>query len=68
MKFLIGLILGVLLVPISLFFYIRSGSAPTAATDAPMPFEKFIARGGPMVTKFHSLTVRFIETFKLKAC
>jgi thiosulfate dehydrogenase len=46
MKFLIGLILGVLLVPISLFFYIRSGSAPTAATDAPMPFEKFIARGG----------------------
>ena len=46
MKFLIGLILGVLLVPICLFLYIRSGSAPTAATDAPMPFEKFIARGG----------------------
>ena len=46
MKFLIGLILGILLVPIGLFFYIRSGAAPTAATDAPMPFEKFIARGG----------------------
>ncbi len=46
MKFLIGLILGILVVPLCLFFYIRSGSAPTAATDAPMPFEKFIARGG----------------------
>jgi len=46
MKFLIGLILGVLIVPVCLFFYIRSGAAPTAASDAPMPFEKFLARGG----------------------
>ena len=46
MKFLIGLILGILIVPLGLYLYIRSGAAPTAASDAPMPFEKFLARGG----------------------
>jgi thiosulfate dehydrogenase len=46
MKFLIGLILGILILPIALFFYIRSGAAPVAAADAPMPMEKFLARGG----------------------
>jgi thiosulfate dehydrogenase len=46
MKFLIGLILGILIVPLGLYFYIRSGAAPAAASDAPMPFEKFLARGG----------------------
>jgi thiosulfate dehydrogenase len=46
MKFLSGLILGILIVPAVLFLYIRSGSAPAAASDAPMPFEKFLARGG----------------------
>src|SRR5450432_2684669 len=45
MKFLIGLILGILILPIALFFYIRSGAAPVAASDAPMPMEKFLARG-----------------------
>src|ERR1700723_2326477 len=46
MKFLIGLILGILIVPLGLSLYIRSGAAPAAASDAPMPFEKFLARGG----------------------
>ncbi len=46
MKFLIGLILGILIVPLGLYLYIRSGAAPAAASDAPMPFEKFLARGG----------------------
>jgi thiosulfate dehydrogenase len=45
MKFLIGLILGILIVPVGLFVYIRSGAAPAAASDAPMPFEKFLAKG-----------------------
>jgi thiosulfate dehydrogenase len=45
MKFLIGLILGILIVPIGLFLYIRTGAAPAAAADSPMPFEKFLARG-----------------------
>ncbi len=43
---LVGLILGILIVPIALFCYIETGQAPTAASDAPMPFEKFLARGG----------------------
>ena len=44
--FLVGLILGIVIVPIALFCYVETGQAPTAATDAPMPFEKFLARGG----------------------
>ena len=43
--FLVGLILGILIVPIALFFYIKTGQAPAAASDAPLPFEKFLARG-----------------------
>jgi thiosulfate dehydrogenase len=43
--FLVGLILGILIVPIALFFYIETGQAPAAASDAPLPFEKFLARG-----------------------
>src|ERR1700691_6074679 len=43
---LVGLILGLLIVPIALFFYVETGQAPTAGSDAPMPFEKFLARGG----------------------
>ncbi len=45
MKFLLGLIVGVLLVPAVLYVYLSSGAAPAAATDSPMPFEKFLARG-----------------------
>ena len=43
---LVGLILGILIVPIALFCYIETGQAPAAASDAPMPFEAFLARGG----------------------
>jgi thiosulfate dehydrogenase len=45
MKFLLGLIVGILIVPAVLYVYLRSGSAPAAATDAPLPFEKILARG-----------------------
>ena len=44
--FLVGVILGILIVPIALFCYVETGQAPAAASDAPMPFEKFLARGG----------------------
>jgi thiosulfate dehydrogenase len=43
---LAGLILGILIVPIAMFCYIETGQAPAAASDAPMPFEAFLARGG----------------------
>jgi thiosulfate dehydrogenase len=45
MKFLLGLIVGILIVPAVFYVYLKSGSAPAAATDSPMPFEKLLARG-----------------------
>jgi thiosulfate dehydrogenase len=63
MRFLIGLILGILIVPAVLFLYIRSGSAPTAATDPPMPFEKFLARGGLRARINKEASQRDLATF-----
>ncbi len=42
MKFLIGLVIGLLLVPIGAFFYLHYGNPPVAVADAPFPFEKQI--------------------------
>ncbi|MGH9643114.1 MAG: c-type cytochrome [Terriglobales bacterium] len=44
MKFIAGMVLGVILVVAAVCFYFISGSAPVATTDAPMPFEKYFAR------------------------
>ncbi len=43
MKFILGLIAGVILIPALTFVYLLSGFGPTAATDRPLPFETFIA-------------------------
>jgi|SRR5208282_1002178 thiosulfate dehydrogenase len=43
MKFVAGLLLGVILVPLGIFMYLTSGSAPVATTDADLPFENFFA-------------------------
>ena len=43
MKFIVGLVLGVILVPAILYFYLVGGSAPVATTDPDMPFEEFLA-------------------------
>jgi thiosulfate dehydrogenase len=43
MKLILGLIVGVILVPVLLLIYLVSGFAPTAATDHPLPFETTIA-------------------------
>lgn len=43
MKFLVGLIVGVLLLPLGTYFYFSSGKAPVATTDSDMPFEQFLA-------------------------
>jgi mono/diheme cytochrome c family protein len=42
-KFIVGLILGVILVPFAAYLYFASGSAPVATTDSDMPFEHFLA-------------------------
>jgi thiosulfate dehydrogenase len=42
-KFLGGLLLGLLLVPLGVYLYVTSGSAPVATTDSDFPFETFFA-------------------------
>ena len=43
MKFIAGLILGLVLVPLLVYLYFTGGSAPVATTDSDMPFESFLA-------------------------
>ncbi len=44
MKFVAGLVLGLILFPAGLYFYLVGGSAPVATTDPDMPFEHYLAR------------------------
>lgn len=44
MKFVIGFVLGLVVVPALLYFYLVGGSAPVATTDPDMPFESYLAR------------------------
>ncbi len=43
MKFIIGLIVGLLVVPCGAYLYFTGGSAPVATTDSDVPFETFFA-------------------------
>ncbi len=43
-KFLIGLILGMIAVPVGVYFYFSSGRVPVATSAPPMPFERTLAR------------------------
>jgi thiosulfate dehydrogenase len=42
-KFIGGLLLGLILVPFGAYLYFTGGSAPVATTDSDMPFETFLA-------------------------
>lgn len=42
-KFILGIVMGALLVPVAVVAYLVSGRAPVAVSDPPMPFEAFIA-------------------------
>jgi thiosulfate dehydrogenase len=42
--FVIGLILGMVVVPAVAYFYFATGMAPVATSASPMPFEKTLAR------------------------
>ncbi len=44
LKFVAGLVLGVLLVPAVMYFDFRFGRPPVATADLPLPLEKFMAR------------------------
>jgi thiosulfate dehydrogenase len=43
-KFLVGLILGLIAVPLCVYFYFSSGRVPVATAAPPMPFEETLAR------------------------
>lgn len=43
-KFVVGLVIGILILPVSLWFYFRSGQVPVAAYAPMMPFEKQLSR------------------------
>jgi thiosulfate dehydrogenase len=43
-KFLIGLVVGVLLLPVCAYFYVRAGYAPVATAAAPFPLERKLAQ------------------------
>jgi thiosulfate dehydrogenase len=43
-KFIVGVIVGFLLVPLCFYLYVRSGHAPVATSSSPMPFETFFAK------------------------
>jgi len=42
-KFIVGLILGVLVVPFGLYLYLTGGAVPVATSDSSMPFESYFA-------------------------
>ena len=42
-KFLIGLIVGLIVIPIGVYMYFSTGAAPVATSSSPMPFEKMLA-------------------------
>jgi mono/diheme cytochrome c family protein len=42
-RFLIGVLIGLCLLPVAGFFYFQQGLAPVATASAPMPFEKQLA-------------------------
>ncbi len=42
-RFIIGVLLGFLVVPFGIYLYFASGSAPVATTDSDLPFENLLA-------------------------
>jgi|SRR5579862_6790220 len=43
-KFMLGLIVGLAIIPLSVYFYFWTGMAPVATAAPPMPFEKTFAK------------------------
>jgi len=43
-KLIIGVIIGIVLVPVGFYLYCVSGHAPVATSSSPMPFETFFAK------------------------
>ncbi len=52
-KFFVGVLLGLVLVPAGIYFYVRSGDAPVATWAHPMPFERFLVHTAMHATIDH---------------
>ena len=52
MRFVLGLLVGLLLVPVGVFAYLKYGSPPVATADPAMPFEKQIV-AVPLQARIH---------------
>jgi thiosulfate dehydrogenase len=63
MKFIVGLVLGLLILPVCLCLYVLSGSAPVATSDAPMPFEKLLATMGRSARIKREAPVKDVSAF-----
>ncbi len=48
-KIILGLILGIVLFPMAIYLYFRSGRTPVATSESPMPMERLLAK-----TSLHS--------------
>lgn len=46
MKFILGLIIGILLIPAAIYCYFRFGYAPVSTAASPIPFERKLAHMG----------------------
>ena len=46
MKFIFGVIIGLLIIPAAVYFYFRYGYAPVATASSPIPFERKLAHMG----------------------
>jgi mono/diheme cytochrome c family protein len=44
--FIVGVIIGVILIPLGVYTYFAGGFAPVSTSSEPMPFEKMLARKG----------------------
>ena len=44
MKFIFGLLLGLVMIPAVAYVYFTGGSAPVATSDSDMPFERYLAK------------------------
>jgi thiosulfate dehydrogenase len=42
-RFLLGFLIGIVVVPLAVYVYLRMGAAPVATSAPPMPFEKTLA-------------------------
>lgn len=45
-KFVLGVIIGIILLPLGVYWYVATGRVPTAVSAHPMPFEKKLAKLG----------------------